>query len=153
MVKKIPLTNAKIEALSMYLQGIKEIEIAKQLGKNRHTISNWKQKYNWDEHFRKLEEETRAKNIETNEDRKDRILKIYRAIQVTFVKSLQEGKAEINALDAVRAMQAETRLMGLDIQKIEIPGEDGPVDWIRVLKEAEEEDALKKERVINSKER
>ncbi|MCH8859444.1 MAG: helix-turn-helix domain-containing protein [Proteobacteria bacterium] len=31
----------------MYLQGVKEIEIARQLRKSRHTITNWKKKYNW----------------------------------------------------------------------------------------------------------
>ena len=153
MSEKLPLTNtnAKIEALSMYLQGIKQEVIAKELRKTRQTIGNWKVKYNWDEHLRRLEEETRLKTFETNEARKDRMLKIHRAIQMTFAKDLREGNAEINAQSAIRSMEIEARLTGLDVQKIEISG-DTPTDWIRELKEQEEEDALAKESISDSKE-
>ena len=140
----IPITEAKIEALSMFLQGVTEKEISKQLRKNKNTITAWKKKYNWENHAQKLEEETRKKTFESNEDRKNRLLKICVAVQMAFVKALQEGNVKISAMDAIRAMEAETRLCGLDIQKMEI-SEEGPVDWIAALKRTEEEDALVKE--------
>ncbi len=147
MASKIPLTNAKIEALMMHLQGIKQEVIAKEMKKTRQTIGNWKRKYNWDEHVRKLEEETRLKAFETNEQRKDRILKIHRAIQVTFAKELSQGKAEINAMTAIRSMEAESRLTGLDIQRIQISG-DSPSDWVKALQE--DKDAVKSKRGVSS---
>jgi len=139
MVKKIPIISVKIEALSMFLQGVKEIEIARQLNKSRHTITNWKKKYNWDEHFIKLEEETRSKTFDNNEKRKDKLSKIYKAIQMIFVRDLQEGNVKISAMDAIRAIEAEIRLYGLDAQRVETTVE-GPVDWIRELKEQKAEE-------------
>lgn len=122
MVTKKKVITLESEALSMYLQGVKIKEIAKQLSKHNKTICLWKKKYNWEEIKEKLNEEAVKNARESLDQRRERMLKIARAMQSNYAKQLYEKKTKVNANEAIKAMDFEAKLEGLMIEKIEHSG-------------------------------
>ncbi|HDZ24939.1 MAG TPA: hypothetical protein ENH65_00305, partial [Candidatus Aminicenantes bacterium] len=98
---KRPITQVKIEALTMFLQGITMENIAKELKKHRNTITNWKTKYRWEDRKKEMEDREVKLQSESNIERKRRLLKLATAIQGKFVKEL--ATAEIKPTDAIKA--------------------------------------------------
>ena len=130
MVKKQIL---EAEAMSMYLQGITIKEIGKQLGKHYRTIGNWKVKYEWAKVKSKIDEVAVKNARETLDDRRERMLKMAKAIQGNFARQLQEKKVKVNANETLKAMDFEAKLEGLMIDKVEHSGNiDGKVK-VRVV--------------------
>lgn len=140
MVKK-PIQQVKIEALTMFLQGIPLITIAKELKKHRKTISNWRDKYKWEE--RKKEMETREVSLqaESNIERKRRLLRLATAIQGKFVTEM--AQAEIKPMDAIKAMEFEAKISGLDILRVENISGISDQEAIKAAQEAKAEDEQK----------
>lgn len=111
------LKSVQKDALEQYLQGIPIETIARSLKKNKNTIHTWKKKYGWEKYREDLNHEAKKEVMESNEERKKRLLKIAKGIQGRFVRDLENQ--EIKAMDAIRAMEFEAKLTGLDITRIE----------------------------------
>ena len=137
MTKK-PLQQSKIEALTMFLQGIPLQNIAKELGKHRGTIANWKNKFNWEERKKEMEDREVKLQSESNIERKRRLLKLATAIQGKFVREMET--ADIKPGDAIKAMEFEAKISGLDILRIESISGISDQEAIKAAQEAKEED-------------
>jgi len=138
---KRPITQVKIEALTMFLQGITMENIAKELKKHRNTITNWKTKYRWEDRKKEMEDREVKLQSESNIERKRRLLKLATAIQGKFVKEL--ATAEIKPTDAIKAMEFEAKISGLDILRIENISGISDQEAIKAAQEAKEEDDKK----------
>ena len=121
----------KKEALDMYLRGIPVTVIGKKLGKNKNTIQNWKKRFNWAQYQEKFEEEQKKQAVETNEERKQRLLKLTKKIQNKFNESLPQQ--EIKPNEAIKAMEFESRLIGLEETKIKVEMDSAPIQ-INIIK-------------------
>lgn len=128
----------KIEALTMFLQGIPLQNIAKELGKHRGTITNWKTKYGWEERKKEMEDRETKLQAESNIERKRRLLKLATAIQGKFVKEIDA--ADIKPTDAIKAMEFEAKISGLDILRIENISGISDQEAIKAAQEAKKED-------------
>ncbi len=138
MARKIA-AQVKIEALTMFLQGIPLQNIAKELGKHRKTISNWRDKYKWEDRKRGMEDREIQLQAESNRGRKARLLREATAIQARFFKGLD--KAEIKPTDAIKAMEFEAKVSGLDILRVENISGISDQAAIEAAQEAKREDA------------
>ena len=138
---KRPITQVKIEALTMFLQGITLENIAKELKKHRNTITNWKTKYRWEDRKKDMEDREVKLQSESNIERKRRLLKLATAIQGKFVTEL--ATAEIKPTDAIKAMEFEAKISGLDILRIENISGISDQEAIKAAQEAKEEDDKK----------
>ena len=76
------------EALSLFLQGVKIQEIAKQLKRHHKTIGSWRKRYHWDKAKEKVEEIAIQQARETLDERKERMLRIAKAIQGKFIDKM-----------------------------------------------------------------
>jgi len=137
MVKK-PAAQVKIEALTMFLQGIPLQNIAKEMGKHRKTISNWRDKFGWEERKKEMEDREVKLQSESNIERKRRLLKLATAIQGKFVREMET--ADIKPTDAIKAMEFESKISGLDILRIENISGISDQEAIKAAQEAKEED-------------
>ena len=141
MTKK-PINQLKIEALTMFLQGIPLERIAKDLGKHRNTITNWKIKFNWEDRKREMEDREVQLQTESNIERKRRLLKEATAIQAKFFKEIDQ--AEIKPTDAIKAMEFEAKVSGLDILRVENISGISAQEVIKAAQEAKQEDAKRR---------
>lgn len=115
--------------------------IAKELKKHRNTITNWKTKYRWEDRKKEMEDREVKLQSESNIERKRRLLKLATAIQGKFVKEL--ATAEIKPTDAIKAMEFEAKISGLDILRIENISGISDQEAIKAAQEAKEEDDKK----------
>ncbi len=136
-----PLTHIKIEALTMFLQGITLQNIAKELRRHRHTIENWRDKYGWEERKKEMEDREVKLQAESNAGRKTRLLREATAIQAKFFKGIKTMK--IKPTEVIKAMEFEAKLSGLDILRIENISGISDQDAIRAAQEAKDEDGKK----------
>jgi len=119
MVKKTGYSIEQELALELYLQNHTLIEIGKRVGKTRHTIVNWVEKFKWDERKEKFRENLIKKTLESNEEAKDRLIKFYKNIvDKGYEQMINEGY-KISIKEMILAGRAEAKLRGLEITKIE----------------------------------
>jgi len=127
------------EATTMFLQGIKINKISKTLKKSRRTIGAWRKKYRWDDQLKKLADETRKKEFETNEKRLERMLKMSKAVQGKFAKEINSTKITVS--EVIKAMEFEARMCGMGIQRVGVSN----TDWVALERQALTEKKKKEE--------
>ena len=140
MVKKTGYTDIQKEALDLYLQNHTMTEIGTRVKKTRQTIQNWINKFNWGKQRNHLRNETIKKAHESNEEAKQRLIGVYKDIVDEGKNQMVQGETNISVGDVVRAGEAESRLRGLDILKVEgkIETQLTAMDMLDVAKEAKE---------------
>jgi len=140
MVKQSGYSNEQERALDLYLQNHTLTEIGSQVKKTRQTILNWIKKFNWDEQRETLRKESVKKKHESNEEAKQRLIKVYKNIVTKGHNQMVNGDINVSLGDVVRAGEAESKLRGLDVLKIEgkIETQLTAIDMVEVAKEAKE---------------
>lgn len=97
----------QIEAEFLYLQGMANDAIAREIHVNDKTIDRWQNALNWKERKRLIDEQIALKLAETATEVKERHLKIIKATQMKYVQNLQNPDYELNASAVPKFMALE----------------------------------------------
>jgi hypothetical protein len=98
------------EAMRLYLEGVKEAEIARRLKVSRQSVWIWRIEGGWEYRRAQITKDT-DKIYDSVKEMKERHIKIARAIQGLMVKKIQEGELKISTSDGLKAMEHEAKIM------------------------------------------
>lgn len=104
-MSKIEWKQKHLKAFKMYLKGQPMAEISRDLEIGERTVYNWERRGNWKEHLDKQTTELIKRANTEILDEKERSLKLIKAAESYWAKSLQEGTLKKTGFGDLAALQ------------------------------------------------
>ena len=108
------------KAQELYLQGSTKTAIGEQLNMHRKVVEAWSKRFGWDKIRDKLRDNVKKKVQQSQEEVQNRLLTIYRNFQIKGHDLVMSGEEKITPQVALKAAEQEAKMMGLDVQRIQL---------------------------------